>query len=639
MSKIVMELGKCVGCNSCVRACPMGDVNRIVKDDNGNLVIEIDENKCIKCGACIDACSHHARTFEDDMQRFLDDLKKGEKIAVIVAPAIKIAFDGNWRHALQWLRNAGVAGVYDVAYGADICTWAHLRYLEQHPDVKLMTQPCAVIVNYVLKHRPKLLENLSPIHSPMLCEVIYLRKYMNYTGKIAAISPCIGKGDEFRQTGLVQYNVTMDHLKRYFAENGINLPDIKIYSEFEFDMEPGLEGAIYPRPGGLATNLLYHNPNLEILNIEGPANVYRELEKYMVEKDIYKPQILDVLNCEFGCNEGPAVGQDYNFMQMNSVMHSVEQYTHKERMKATKKGKDKQFAKFDKELKLEDFFRTYTPEKVEKIAVSKAQLEEAFNILGKKTDSQRHIDCHACGFRSCADMAKAIARGLNYPENCHPYMMNQLMEERKQIAKSNEQVHEITQELERVVADLKLRVNEVQAEATIIGESGRRNSDEMGKVVDYLSSLIELNDAILGTMKDINVNVDNYREMSKNVEKIAQSINLLSLNASIEAARAGEAGRGFAVVASNIRNLSDESKGSVANAQQNDASINQSISEINDTLNGFTDSINALTDIINKTIEDVRENSARSENIQGFVEQVGESIETITSMIEKTNQI
>lgn len=218
-------------------------------------------------------------------------------------------------------------------------------------------------------------------------------------------------------------------------------------------------------------------------------------------------------------------------------------------------------------------------------------------------------------------------------------MMNQLMEERKQIAKSNEQVHEITQELERVVADLKLRVNEVQAEATVIGESGRRNSDEMGKVVDYLSSLIELNDAILGTMKDINVNVDNYREMSKNVEKIAQSINLLSLNASIEAARAGEAGRGFAVVASNIRNLSDESKGSVANAQQNDASINQSISEINDTLNGFTDSINALTDIINKTIEDVRENSARSENIQGFVEQVGESIETITSMIEKTNQI
>lgn len=244
---------------------------------------------------------------------------------------------------------------------------------------------------------------------------------MNYTGKIAAISPCIGKGDEFRQTGLVQYNVTMDHLKQYFAENGVNLPEVKIYSEFEFDMEPGLEGAIYPRPGGLATNLLYHNPNLEILNIEGPSHVYRELEKYIAEKDIYKPQVLDVLNCEFGCNEGPAVGQDYNFMQMNSVMHSVEQYTHQERVKTTKRGKDKQFAKFDKELKLEDFFRTYTPENTKKIDVSNAQLEEAFNTLGKKTNNERHFDCHACGFSSCTDMAKAIAQGLNYPENCHQY--------------------------------------------------------------------------------------------------------------------------------------------------------------------------------------------------------------------------
>lgn len=161
----------------------------------------------------------------------------------------------------------------------------------------------------------------------------------------------------------------------------------------------------------------------------------------------------------------------------------------------------------------------------------------------------------------------------------------------------------------------------------------------MGKVVTYLSSLTELNTAILAAMKDINVNVDNYREMSKNVEKIAQNINLLSLNASIEAARAGEAGRGFAVVASNIRNLSDESKSSVANAQENDASINQSISEINDTLNGFTESIDALTSVVNQAITDIRENSARSENIQDSVLQVGDIIETITSMIEKTNRI
>ncbi|MGN0376436.1 MAG: [Fe-Fe] hydrogenase large subunit C-terminal domain-containing protein [Suilimivivens sp.] len=592
-----------------------------------------------KCGACIKACHHNARRFEDDTERFLSDLKKGEKIAVIAAPAIKISFDGNWRHALQWLRNEGVAGIYDVSYGADICTWAHLRYLEQHPDAKLMTQPCAVIVNYVLKHKPQLLKYLSPIQSPMLCEVVYLRKYRNFTGKIAALSPCIGKGDEFSQTGLVQYNVTMEHLKQHFQEIGIHLPDVKIFSEFEFDMEPGLEGAIYPRPGGLATNLRYHKPELDILNMEGPSHVYKELDKYLEEKDIYKPQVLDVLNCEFGCNEGPAVGQDYNFIQMNSIMHNVEQYTHQERLKNTRRGKDKQYEKFDRELKLEDFFRTYTPEAKEKAVVSSAQLEQAFNLLGKTTEAERHFDCHACGFSNCKDMAKAIASGLNYPENCHQYMISQLETERKQIIKANEQVREITLELQKVVGELGQRISEVQSQAVSIGEAGKRNSEEMRRVVTYMSSLAKLNTAILEAMKNIHVNVDNYREMSQNVEKIAQNINLLSLNASIEAARAGEAGRGFAVVAANIRALSDESKSSVSNAQENNASINQAINEVNDTINGFTENINSLTVVVNDAIRDIQENSARSETIQGSAEQVGDIIKTINAMIEKTNQI
>ncbi len=72
------------------------------------LKIMIDDEKCIKCGACIRACSHSARSYIDDTQRFLQDLANGQEIALIAAPSIKIAFDGNWRHALQWLSNHGI---------------------------------------------------------------------------------------------------------------------------------------------------------------------------------------------------------------------------------------------------------------------------------------------------------------------------------------------------------------------------------------------------------------------------------------------------------------------------------------------------------------------------------------------------
>lgn len=639
MSTIVVNSSKCVGCNSCVRVCPVGNANQAKKDENGNIIIEIDESKCIKCGACIKACSHGARDYEDDLEQFLQDLKKGEKIVLIVAPAIKIAFDGNWRHVLQWLRNQGAAGVYDVAFGADICTWAHLRYIEKHPDAKVLSQPCAVVVNYVVRHQPKLLKNLSPIQSPMLCTAVYLRKYMNYNGKIAAISPCIGKRDEFKMTGLVQYNVTMQKLKKYFETQKVDLPNIRLFSEFEFDVEQGLEGAIYPKPGGLMKNLLYHNPNLEIMNIEGTEDVYKELAQYAEEEESYKPQVLDVLNCKFGCNDGPAVGQDYNFMRMNAIMHKVENYTHSERLKHTKRGKDEQYTRFDREFKLEDFMRVYQSECTSSTPVTQADVEKGFQALCKTTETERHFDCHACGFRSCTEMATAIASGLNLPENCHQYMLLQVRRERERIADINRQVQEMTQELLAATDELNRRMGAVKDSAVDIGKINSDNKKEMNDIISFMNGLKELNDTILNGMQEINSNVAKYHDMSESVGEIARNINLLSLNASIEAARAGDAGRGFAVVADSIRSLSDESKKSVSDAQTNEDHIAAAISRVNTTVDDFSENIAKLTRVVQTAIDGISQNSVSSSSIQSVAGQMGDYLGDITRKIHQTSQL
>ena len=56
MSIINVDIDKCVGCNACVRACPVGDANIARMDENGKLKITIDDEKCIKCGACWGCC-------------------------------------------------------------------------------------------------------------------------------------------------------------------------------------------------------------------------------------------------------------------------------------------------------------------------------------------------------------------------------------------------------------------------------------------------------------------------------------------------------------------------------------------------------------------------------------------------------
>ncbi|MCI9445816.1 MAG: 4Fe-4S binding protein [Lachnospiraceae bacterium] len=640
MSIINVDEQKCVGCNACVLACPAEEANVAKLDDGGQLRILINDDKCIKCGACIKACTHGARSFQDDTPAFLDDLHHGREVALIVAPSIKVAFDGQWRHVLYWMRNQGNVKIYDVGFGADICTWAHLRYLEKNPQAKLISQPCAAVVNYVLYHRPELLPYLSPVHSPMACVAVYMRKVLGYRGKIAAISPCIAKIDEFRDIKVIDYNVTMEHLKDYFKENHVDFPREGTYSDFEFDGYQGWEGNIYPTPGGLRKNLLVHSPELQVITSEGTERLYEELDTYLDQDPQTRPTVFDVLNCEFGCNGGPATGKDCKRFLMSDIMHHVERYSRKKRKEHTsKKGLDKQFAEFDQKLKVEDFIRTYKMRSVQSTAISEAQIENAYEAMGKNTQTERNFDCRACGYKTCRDMAIAVARGINAKENCHQYVMKVIREERQKVAEVNREVLNMNHELMEIFGELAQNIASVKEEADSIRNVGTKSSDDMMNVSAHMNDLKQLNHNITDSMKNINESVAKYNDMTQDVEKIAGKINLLSLNAAIEAARAGEAGRGFAVVATNIRELSASSKASVGNAKENDEEIHTAIEAINIVIDKFETTIGELLVAVEEAIMGAKQTSENSEHIKQSMDKVSEIAGKVQRVIEETNNI
>lgn len=59
---------------------------------------------------------------------------------------------------------------------------------------------------------------MMPIHSPMMCMAIYIKKYLKCDDELAFISPCIAKKTEITDPncyGYVKYNVTFkSFLKR-----------------------------------------------------------------------------------------------------------------------------------------------------------------------------------------------------------------------------------------------------------------------------------------------------------------------------------------------------------------------------------------------------------------------------------------
>ena len=80
----------------------------------------------------------------------------------------------------------------------------------------------------------------------------------------------------------------------------------------------------------------------------------------------------------------------------------------------------------------------------------------------------------------------------------------------------------------------------------------------------------------------------------KVISSIAEQTNLLALNATIEAARAGELGKGFAVVANEVKELARQT------AKATDE-ISGSIDAIQGDTKGAMNSIQEISSIINKT--------------------------------------
>ena len=285
----------CAGCNRCVRECPMETTNITYLDDEDNIKVKVDYNKCIACGRCVSACKHNARYMTDDIEIFLNDLSKGVPISLIVAPSIRINIP-EYKKLFTYLKQLGVKKIFDASMGADICIWAHVRYIQKYGDSPMITQPCPVVVTYCELYRQDLLSKLSPIHSPMACTSIYMKKHDGIQDRFAALSPCVAKANEFESTGLAEYNITFTNLNEYLISNNVELPGEE--SEYDHD-ESGL-GSLFPMPGGLKENIeFFLGKDLHITDAGG-FDLYDKLDCYAETPEKFLPNIYDVLNCPEG---------------------------------------------------------------------------------------------------------------------------------------------------------------------------------------------------------------------------------------------------------------------------------------------------------------------------------------------------
>lgn len=486
---IVVKPEKCVGCNACIRNCPAPEANITKMLENGKYITAVNSDKCIGCGQCIRTCTHNARDYIDDTRMCMQRLTK-DKTIILVSPAIRTAFPNHWVGILDWFKSKGCI-IYDVSFGADISTWAHLRAFEGRKISKVISQSCPAVIRYIHTYEPSIIKNISPVLSPVGCIVAYIKKYLRRTNPIAVLSPCIAQKTEFTDSGLVEYNITFRKLKEYFDSNGIVISAHadNIY-DYQFDDQQGQFGTVYTRPGGMKDNLLLHDSELNILNSEGVFRIYDELGVYANIQDVKRPELFDILSCEFGCNHGPASASKSNAFDSMHIMKQIEGEAKKRRKTGVfRPGEDKLFKKFDEELVLDDFLKSFKSAPPSPV-LSEKQLDAVYKLMGKETESDKHYDCRACGYNSCHDMATAICRGLNYPSNCVVYTKKELAVCHDEL-KSKEEKNNFTKASCFALSnELCSKIDNIKKNLATISESTNKTSDRAKVVNDLLTNII-----------------------------------------------------------------------------------------------------------------------------------------------------
>ncbi|MCM1047563.1 MAG: methyl-accepting chemotaxis protein [Clostridiales bacterium] len=194
-------------------------------------------------------------------------------------------------------------------------------------------------------------------------------------------------------------------------------------------------------------------------------------------------------------------------------------------------------------------------------------------------------------------------------------------------------------------------------ELTVKGEEVNRRVERVENTSDRLLDMSKKNEKLMNSLQQINADVVKSisetdkvaANLNSSVEEIggtmqiineiADSTNLLALNASIEAARAGEAGKGFAVVATEVGNLAGNTQQSLVKVQEIIDKVKQCVFEMTTSVSSNIQKLNVQSESFENVFKGLNEMISLLHESMAEIKGMGNSHDEQAEVIRQTIQI
>jgi iron only hydrogenase large subunit-like protein len=238
-----------------------------------------------------------------DVDKLVQLLQNKKKLVAMLAPSFPIMYD--FPKIVNQLKNLGFEKVVEVTVGAKETNRQLLEYIENHPEARFITSPCASFVRFIkTKHREFLPYLSLEVDSPMVATAkIVKEKHPDL--QPVFIGPCVVKKLEASQD-YPKLNIlvlTYKELEEVFKRQNINYQSLITGNNFDLSES---STRLYPTDGGLTNSSGVRNilGEDEIRVISGWKNCESALMEFQNNPKI---RLLDILFCEGGCINGPGI--------------------------------------------------------------------------------------------------------------------------------------------------------------------------------------------------------------------------------------------------------------------------------------------------------------------------------------------